>query len=90
MRDWIDYRERDASFAELARKYSHAKGPQINTTPARSTLATSLAYAPPLLETSYFYTFHTFTESMKSPSRVAWPPIKLAQGLPRMPPARPG
>ena len=36
MKDWIDYRGRYASFAELARKYSHAKGPQISTTPSRS------------------------------------------------------
>ena len=37
MKDWIDYRGRYASFAELARKYSHAKGPQIRTGPVRST-----------------------------------------------------
>ena len=40
VKDWIDYRERYASFAELARKYSHAKGPQIRTTPTRSTRPT--------------------------------------------------
>ena len=37
VKDRIAYRERYPSFAELARKYSHAKGPQSRTPPTRST-----------------------------------------------------
>ena len=40
VKDRIAYRERYPTFAELARKYSHAKGPQISTMPTRSTQPT--------------------------------------------------